>query len=89
MKFLSVKIRISSKLSLYQDQDQINCTCQNQIFKKMAISQQVHGLLVLCYHNSDLIVGVYSAFCEWTGVSDSPFCHVMRMLIMCCHGEVM
>ena len=22
-------------------------------------------------------------------VSDTPFCHIMRMLIMCCHGEIM
>jgi hypothetical protein len=21
------------------------------------------------------------------GVSDTPFCHIMRMLIMCCHGS--
>ena len=41
---------------------------------------------VLCYHDSDLIVGVYS---EW-GMPDSPFCHIMRMLIMHVlpHGEV-
>ena len=23
------------------------------------------GTLVLCYQDSDLIVGVYNAFCEW------------------------
>ena len=23
------------------------------------------------------------------GVSDTPFYHIMHMLIMCCHGEVM
>ena len=28
-------------------------------------SAHVYGMLVLCYHDSDLIVGVYSAFCEW------------------------
>ena len=41
-------------------------------------SMHVCGTLVLCY-DSNLIVGV----------SDSPFCHIMHMLIMCCHGEVM
>ena len=42
----------------------------------------VCGMLV-----NDLIGGVYSIFYEW--VSDSPFCHIMRMLIQYCHGEVM
>ena len=44
-------------------------------------SAHVCGTPVLCYHDSDLIMGVYSAFCEW-GMADSPFCHIMRMLIM-------
>ena len=28
-------------------------------------SVHVCGTLVLCYQDSDLIVGVYSTFCEW------------------------
>ena len=28
-------------------------------------SAHVCGMLVLCYHDSDLILGVYRAFCEW------------------------
>ena len=43
-------------------------------------SLHICGTPVLCY-DSYLIVGVYSAFCEW-GVSDSPFCSIMRMLIL-------
>ena len=35
-----------------------------------------------------LIICVYSARLR-VGVPDSPFCHIMRMLIICCHGEVM
>ena len=41
-------------------------------------SAHVCGTPVLCYHDIDLIVG---AFCEW-GMDASPFCHIMRMLIM-------
>ena len=33
----------------------------------------------------DFIVGVSLL----VGVSDSPFSHTMRMLIRCCHGDVM
>ena len=50
-------------------------------------SVHVYDTLVLCYQDSDLIVGVYSTHLR-VGVPDSPFCHIMRMLIMCCHGEV-
>ena len=37
----------------------------NIIAKSPFCSVQVHCPLSLCYHDSDLIVGVYSAFCEW------------------------
>ena len=39
-------------------------------------SAHVCGTPVLCYRDSDLIVG---AFCEW-GMADSPFCHIMHVL---------
>ena len=39
MKFLSVKIRISSKLFKTKIIHQFNCICQNQMFNKIAICQ--------------------------------------------------
>ena len=48
---------------------------------------QCSGTLILRYLHSDVIVGVYGAL--MIGVSDMPFCNIMCMLRMCCHGEVM
>ena len=51
-------------------------------------SAHVSDTFVLCYHDSDLIVGVYSAFvsgCVWfTILSYNVHAHIMY-----CHGEVM
>ena len=44
-------------------------------------------MLVLCRHDRDLIVGVYSAFCKW--MCGIRYFVKMRMLILCYHGEVM
>ena len=45
-----------------------------------------HILWLLCYQDSDLIVGVYSTFYDWVCLNHHFV--IMRMLIMCCHGEV-
>ena len=50
-------------------------------------SAQCSGTLVWRYLDSYVIVGVYGAL--RLGVSDTPFCDIMCMLGMCCHGEVM
>ena len=44
---------------------------------------EVCGMLILCYQDSYVMVGVYSTFCEC-------LIHhfvIMRTLIWCCHGE--
>ena len=45
-------------------------------------------MLVLCYHDSCVIVSLVMQRVLQLGVSGMPFCHIMRMLIMSYHGEV-
>ena len=45
---------------------------------------------VVCNHDSDLIVGVYSTFYEWVfWIHHHQVYHMMHMFIIFCHGEVM
>ena len=44
-------------------------------------------MLVLCYHDSYVIVGFVQRILRVV-VSGMPLCHIMCMLIIYCHGEV-
>ena len=48
-------------------------------------SAQCSVMLVLCYHDSYVMVGLVSASYDWVYLVHH-FDIIMHMLIMCCHG---
>ena len=84
--FVNLSFFLYSFKGLAQD-----CLDLSSLFEYKSIpfsSVQCSGTLISHYLDIYVIMGMYGTLTT-LGVSDTPFCDIMRMLRMCCHGEVM
>ena len=75
-----------NQLSLFLSFSLLGLTHLSSHINPLHVVVQCSVALVLCYHDSYVMVGLVSAFYYWVCLIRHFV--IMRMLITCCHGEV-